>query len=183
MATNEAEEYFETGRARRDHRESRVHLAQPITLADYYKLHKEQTLLEKHAERAELAVPALDMNREQDDPKPGLQSVTDMVISDLQARRIASIPKYGSELKTYNGRNPMLDAYQELLDLVLYMRQLLAEGLYEYEVPELPELPDPPEVPELCLCGNPTCGVPQPEEEYVDGCPTCNDDLYGGICG
>ena len=163
MATNEAEQYFET-------EGDRKRLTQPITLKEYWRHYAELQRaqpsypVDPPVGPGDLSAPppSLDMNREQDDPKPGLQSVTDCVISDLQARRIASIPKYGSELKTHNGRNPMLDAYQELLDLTLYIRQLLAESLFDFEVPDPPK----PEEPKCC-----------------PGTFDCDCDLFGGICG
>ena len=55
-------------------------------------------------------------------------SVTDQVVNDLHARREFGRSKYGGiELETNNGRKPLWDAYQEVLDLVLYLRQELIE--------------------------------------------------------
>jgi hypothetical protein len=36
--------------------------------------------------------------------------------------------KYGTELKTHNGRKALVDAYQEALDLCLYLKQALMEA-------------------------------------------------------
>lgn len=55
------------------------------------------------------------------------QSVTDAVVSDLQLRREHGKAKYGRELMSHNGRDAMVDAYQEALDLVLYFKQALME--------------------------------------------------------
>ena len=55
------------------------------------------------------------------------ESVTDKVISDLKKRREGGIKKYGTELKTCNGRDALIDAYQEALDLSLYLRQAISE--------------------------------------------------------
>lgn len=60
-------------------------------------------------------------------PKPGRDSVTDAVLADLQTRRRTGARKYGGELQTYNGRNALIDAYQEALDLCLYLKQALME--------------------------------------------------------
>lgn len=62
-------------------------------------------------------------------PKPGVggASVTDAVIVDLQQRRQYGVQKYGTELESHNGRDALLDAYQEALDLVMYLRQALME--------------------------------------------------------
>lgn len=65
--------------------------------------------------------------RPQVDPKPGKDSVTEAVLADLQARRAMGQKKYGTELKTYNGRDPLIDAYQEALDLCLYLKQAIME--------------------------------------------------------
>ena len=54
-------------------------------------------------------------------------SVTDAVIRDFQIRRESGKVKYGTELLSFNGRDPMIDLYQELLDAVVYIRQVLME--------------------------------------------------------
>lgn len=53
--------------------------------------------------------------------------VLDAVVSDLQERAIMGKEKYGTFLRTNNGRNALLDAYQEALDLVMYLKQRLME--------------------------------------------------------
>jgi hypothetical protein len=53
--------------------------------------------------------------------------VTAMVVIDLQRRSAMGEKKYGTKLKTHNGRNALIDAYQEALDLCLYLRQAIAE--------------------------------------------------------
>lgn len=35
--------------------------------------------------------------------------------------------KYGTPLQAHNGRDPLVDAYQEALDLCVYLRQAIAE--------------------------------------------------------
>lgn len=55
------------------------------------------------------------------------QSVTDQVIADLNERREYGTSIYGTELMTHNGRPALFDAYQEALDLVLYLRQAIME--------------------------------------------------------
>ena len=55
-------------------------------------------------------------------------SVTDQVIEDLSSRREFGIKKYGGELTTHNNRLPLWDAYQEALDLCLYLRQAILEN-------------------------------------------------------
>ena len=38
---------------------------------------------------------------------------------EILARRSAGIEKYGIELTSHNGRRPLVDAYQEVLDLIV----------------------------------------------------------------
>lgn len=54
-------------------------------------------------------------------------SVTDAVLADITARREVGKVKYGTELRAHNGRDPLVDAYQEALDLVVYLKQALME--------------------------------------------------------
>lgn len=61
------------------------------------------------------------------DPKPGGEVVLTHVIRDLQDRAEMGIRKYGTYLRTGNGRDALMDAYQEALDLVMYLRQSLLE--------------------------------------------------------
>lgn len=55
------------------------------------------------------------------------KSVNDAVIADMQFRSLQGIAKYGTELKSFNGRDPLIDAYQEALDLAVYLKQALLE--------------------------------------------------------
>jgi len=60
-------------------------------------------------------------------PQPGKKRVLDLVLSDLQARAELGREKYGMYLQTFNGRDTLMDAYQEALDLCMYLRQAIAE--------------------------------------------------------
>jgi thymidylate synthase (FAD) len=62
-------------------------------------------------------------------PKPNGDGadVTDLVLRDLQLRREAGTRKYGTPLRTFNGRDALVDAYQESLDLTVYLRQRIGE--------------------------------------------------------
>ena len=60
-------------------------------------------------------------------PIPGKMIVLDLVKKDLEDRAVMGNEKYGTYLMTHNGRNALMDAYQEALDLVMYLRQLLTE--------------------------------------------------------
>ena len=53
--------------------------------------------------------------------------VQDLVIADINARKALGIKKYGTLLQSGNGRDMLLDAYEEALDLVIYLRGALDE--------------------------------------------------------
>jgi hypothetical protein len=50
-----------------------------------------------------------------------------MVMLDIEARKKVGIERYGTVLQPFNGRSALMDAYQEALDLAIYLRQLLYE--------------------------------------------------------
>lgn len=59
------------------------------------------------------------------------------VAADIQARKEVGLKKYGTVLQANNGRNSMLDAYQEGLDMANYLRQSIEEGFcveFEYHI-------------------------------------------------
>lgn len=64
-------------------------------------------------------------------PQPAPQGegvkVLDLVLQDLRDRAEAGRAKYGVYLQTHNGRDTLIDAYQEALDLCMYLRQAIAE--------------------------------------------------------
>lgn len=51
----------------------------------------------------------------------------DLVSQDLQDRLALGIKRYGQPLQPFNGRDATKDAYDEILDLVVYFRQLRFE--------------------------------------------------------
>lgn len=65
-----------------------------------------------------------------DQPEPesgGGTKILDLVLSDLQERAEMGKKKYGTYLEAHNGRDALIDAYQEALDLVMYLRQEIEE--------------------------------------------------------
>lgn len=50
------------------------------------------------------------------------------VIADIEARKAIGLERYGTLLQAFNGRDALLDAYQEALDLCQYLRQVKEEG-------------------------------------------------------
>jgi hypothetical protein len=65
---------------------------------------------------------------EQAPPLPNAsRSVQDMVIDDMQARKQVGMARYGTLLQVGNGRDMLRDAYEEALDLAVYLRGAIAE--------------------------------------------------------
>jgi len=54
--------------------------------------------------------------------------IWELVIDDMRDRDNAGRRKYGTPLQAHNGRDALVDAYQEALDLCVYLRQCLAES-------------------------------------------------------
>jgi len=51
----------------------------------------------------------------------------DSLQEDLEARAAMGAAKYGTRLRAHNGRDALIDLYQELLDALVYARQYLEE--------------------------------------------------------
>lgn len=56
--------------------------------------------------------------------RPDIQS---QVIADITERRQVGISRYGTALQPFNGRDPLQDAYEEAIDLAMYLKQLIVE--------------------------------------------------------
>lgn len=54
-------------------------------------------------------------------------AIADLVIADIQERKRIGIERYGVALQAHNGRDALVDAYQESLDLSKYLRQEIEE--------------------------------------------------------
>jgi len=54
-------------------------------------------------------------------------SIQDLVVKDIQDYKEYGIKKYGMVLQAHNGRDPIIDAYQECLAQAQYLRQYLRE--------------------------------------------------------
>jgi hypothetical protein len=55
------------------------------------------------------------------------RAIVDLVIEDLIERKRVGIERYGTPLQAHNGRDSLVDLYQELQDAVLYVRQKIEE--------------------------------------------------------
>lgn len=65
-----------------------------------------------------------------DQPLPVIndgQDIQSMVIADITARRQVGIERYGTALQAHNGRDMLRDAYEEALDLAIYLRGVIEE--------------------------------------------------------
>lgn len=56
---------------------------------------------------------------------PGL--LVCQVADDMMERHTVGMKRYGTALQANNGRNPLVDAYQELLDAAVYLKQACIE--------------------------------------------------------
>ena len=68
--------------------------------------------------------------RKGDQPLPetnDLPFVQDQVIVDIEQRKQVGIERYGTPLQAFNGRDALQDAYEEAIDLCMYLKQLIIE--------------------------------------------------------
>ncbi len=91
--------------------------------ADLMKLLREDEIIERQPAdpegRAEAEWAA--------QPQPTRRDVLPLVVEDLHARVAKGTAEYGEPLRTFNGRDALRDAYEEALDLALYLRQEMEE--------------------------------------------------------
>ena len=69
-------------------------------------------------------------NLSEPQPRPEASSARptwELVIEDMRERDHAGRAKYGLPLQPGNGRDSLVDAYQEALDLCVYLRNEIAE--------------------------------------------------------
>lgn len=71
-----------------------------------------------------------------------LPAVWDLVIKDMQDRHAEGCRKYGTPLQPFNGRDALVDAYQEALDLAVYLRQRIEESRLQQNLVSQPEPSD-----------------------------------------
>ncbi len=60
---------------------------------------------------------------EQNPPQKSEGDVWLLVLRDMEERRQHGIEKYGVPVQPHNGRDPLVDLFQELLDATVYCRQ------------------------------------------------------------
>ena len=68
------------------------------------------------------------LNTPQPAPQPSdSPSIWDLVQIDMRQRDAIGMKKYGQPLKAHDGRDTLIDAYQEALDLTVYLRKAIFE--------------------------------------------------------
>lgn len=68
------------------------------------------------------------LNQEQAPPTQGTgPDCWELVLADMAERRQVGIEKYGKPLRPDNGRDALVDAYQEALDLCVYLRAAIEQ--------------------------------------------------------
>jgi hypothetical protein len=77
--------------------------------------------------------------RNEPPPEPGKQVVLPRLVEDLHARSELGVSKYHTKLMTHNGRDALMDAYQESLDLSMYLCQAIMEREGRMDQRELQE--------------------------------------------
>jgi hypothetical protein len=88
--------------------------------------------------------------REGDQPLPTAGEgpvIHELVITDLANRLELGKKRYGQPLRAFNGRRSLQDAYDEVLDLAVYLRQRIEEDAArarEAEASGVEVVPDPP---------------------------------------
>ncbi len=66
---------------------------------------------------------------DQPDPKPNDGTpIWELVIEDMKARDRLGRKRYGTPLQAFNGRKAIQDAYEEILDAAVYLRQAIEEA-------------------------------------------------------
>ena len=69
----------------------------------------------------------MDASKREPMPIKGNVDILPLVIKDLKSRDIIGTKKYGTPLQSHNGRDSLIDAYHEILDLCMYLRQQIEE--------------------------------------------------------
>ena len=75
----------------------------------------------------------MESTKPQKTPKGLGRDIANLVREDIEARVEFGREQYGERLRAFNGRSAKIDAYQEALDLCLYLRQDLEEDAVRNE--------------------------------------------------
>ncbi len=70
----------------------------------------------------------MNLNNPEPMPRPSTgPDIWELVISDMRERNAHGFQKYGQTLRAGDGRKHLVDAYQECLDMAVYLRQEIEE--------------------------------------------------------
>jgi hypothetical protein len=69
-----------------------------------------------------------DPARDQAAPIPGKGDVQRILIAAMEERRDYGVKKYGQPVMSFNGRSALQDAWEEALDLLVYLTQARLEA-------------------------------------------------------
>ena len=110
----------------------------------------------------------------------------DLVLQDIKERDANGVAKYGRRLTPQDGRNSVVDLYQELLDAVVYLRKWLYEkAAYEKTIAEL-EAENLLLKTQATVAGTPpvcsNCGASRLSEGYPDGYELTGVVVSGSAC-
>lgn len=70
----------------------------------------------------------------EDELKTGSSFNEVYIVEDMKARNQKGIETYGTPLQPFNGRDALLDAYEEALDLLVYLKQANIEKSDQYSL-------------------------------------------------
>jgi len=60
-----------------------------------------------------------------------MTDIATLVKNDIESRAEKGVKTYGERLRPNNGRDALWDAYEEALDLCMYLRQKIEEGRFK----------------------------------------------------
>ena len=72
--------------------------------------------------------------KDQPNPSPGGAPIFALVREDMEERERLGIERYGQTLQANDGRDSLVDAYQEALDMAIYLRKAICERDQERRV-------------------------------------------------
>jgi hypothetical protein len=81
-----------------------------------------------HGEDTWSAIPSKSREGDQRLPDGAGECVQDRVIAEMQESKKVGLQRYGSTLKTFNGRRGVQDIQEEARDLFIYLTQLRMES-------------------------------------------------------
>lgn len=68
----------------------------------------------------------------EDEIRSGSSFNEEYIVPDMKKRHQKGLETYGVPLQPFNGRDPLLDAYEEALDLMAYLKQAEMEKPYNH---------------------------------------------------